>query len=269
MRTWPNSKNPNVLISLSVFVALLAACSTLTATPEPTAQATQTIEQPTVTAEAPTQEPTAKPTAEPTLSPIERNYEWTDGEAVTVRADFTEEQLAEKLEGLHIFPLVNSEHIGIYQQRCILENISFLKENAYIRIGDFAITVTGQCTYLDVNRERQTIAVALVVRNTVNKSEWIPPGRITASITSPELIPERFAIATSASGAEITAGSEIFVLFNLQNLANRKNFKGAEHHGALVDELYTQEMIDQYVNTGNPEAFESPLLVPFSVMKSQ
>ncbi|UYN91372.1 MAG: hypothetical protein KIT70_08400 [Anaerolineales bacterium] len=258
-----------MLISLSVFVALLAACSTPTATPEPTVQAKQTSEQSTATVENPTQEPTAKPTA--TLAPAERNYEWTDGEAVTVRADFTEEELAEKLEGLHIFPLVNSEHIGIYQQRCILENISFLKEHAYIRIGNFGITVTGQCTYLDINRERQTITVALVVHNIAEKTTWIPPDRVMPGIvrSDPHLIQEIFAEDTDAAGGEITAGSEIFVLFSLRNPSNQRNFMGAEHHGALVDEIYTEEMIQGYVTTGNPEVFESLLLVPLSVMKSQ
>lgn len=255
-------------VLIACWVCAAAACSG-PAVP-PTAVATQAMEQPSPTVEASTTEPAEIPTAEPTLSPAERNYEWTDKEAVTVRADLTEEELAEELESLHVFPLINSEHVGIYEQICILERISFLKEDAYIRIGDFAITVAGQCTYLDVNRERQTITLALVVQNTVNKTQWMPPNRIMPGVTGPNLIQERFAEVTAATAqGEITAGSKVAVDLNLPNPINQKNFKGVDHHGTLVDELYTQEMINEYVNTGDPEAFESSLLVPFSVMKSE
>lgn len=169
-----------------------------------------------------------------------------------------------------MFPLIKNESAGTYGQLCILESISFLKENAYIRIGDFAITVTGQCTYLDVNKEQQTITVALVVQNTANKTQWMPPNRIMPGVTGPNFIQERFAEVTAATAqGEITAGSRVSISFNRSNPNNRADFKASEHHGALVDELYTSEMIDEYINTGNPEVFDSPLLVPFSAAKNQ
>lgn len=261
--------NPFISLCVLALLVLLAACGARQPLPAHQSK-TPTAEPPTPTA-APTLQPantatsvlTSEPTPEPTLSPAERNYEWTDEEAVTVRMAATEEEIQKALEQLlSRFPLTYSEARGAYGTFCLIESISFLKEGHYVNVGDFDIRVTAQCSYLDVSNEKQTVTVALVVENRAENTAWTPKFGIMDATFAPSFIQEFF-----EKSEDIKPGSVINVVFGLPNEVNQNiqvSTEGAVHHGSAMGQLHSAEEISAYTITGNPEALGNPLILSFS-----
>ena len=160
----------------------------------------------------------------------------------------------------YIYPLIKNSETGTYSIACTLEKLNFLKEGSYIRIGDFDVRVTGECSYLDVNREKQTALVALAVQNSVEGGTWMP-NFVAPGVFAPSVIQESFETST-----KIKPGMILDIAFNLPD-ANNLSLKGAAHHGRAVEQLYTQEEIKKFVRTKNPNSLNNKIIMPLSIAR--
>jgi len=182
--------------------------------------------------------------------------------ADSVELNASEEEITQKLAelGQYGFPLGYNEALSTYSRLCLVEKLNFLKEGSYIRIGDFDVRVTGECSYLDVNREKQTALVALAVQNSVEGGTWMP-NFVAPGVFAPSVIQESFETST-----KIKPGMILDIAFNLPD-ANNLSLKGAAHHGRAVEQLYTQEEIKKFVRTKNPNSLNNKIIMPLSIAR--
>lgn len=241
---------------MGLSVAGLIACSPIVSDSTPTSRHS---ESPIST------ETQLAPTAEPSPT-VERVFgEWTSAEAVTVRINATDEEIKQAIEvstetqsTQWEFPIHYYESEGVWVKACLLESISFLKESSYIKKGDFTITVTGRCSYLDANHDLQTITLALFVENS-KEGTTAPPGHgILPAKISPSFIQDFLKTWTTTGGEspelEIKPGTIISLQINLPNATNAQIYPQVDHHGDLIAAQYTQTQLEEYAQTGDPEA---------------
>jgi len=220
---------------------------------------TEILATPTIEASSATQ---------PTLSPAERNYEWTAAEAVTVELDATEEEIQQAMESTlsAYFPLTENPEFGTFGFYGLLTSISYLEESAYVRAGDFAVTVTGRLRYLDADEDTQEITVAVVIENLVERTVWVPYASEAVSTHVPSQFAQEFFEAHT--DGFVKPGTVVNLQFGLPNLTNQQATLGALHHGELVANLYELTSLENFIQTGDAENLGG-LLVPYLVSQRQ
>lgn len=153
---------------------------------------------------------------------------------------------------------------------CVLESISYLKQGNYIEFGNYAVRATGQCSYLDVNRERQTVTIALVVQYQDENigSTWWPAEQSIAPGTArtDDLVQQSYELFWDSTGKP---GDVVTILFGWPNPINRADMVGAEHHGDLIPLAMTREQLEAFVQTKDPTALPEKLLIPFHIQRSE
>lgn len=160
--------------------------------------------------------------------------------------------------------MVFNESAGTYYQLCLLESVSYLKEGNYIEFGNYAVRVTGQCSYLDVNRERQTVTIALIIQNTAEKTTWTPKITEIQSTLYPDWALQEIYERLQTVGKP---GDVIGVSFGPAGTRIRSQYLGGQHHADLLGEIYTLEQLQEYIKSGDPSLLEN-LLVPVYVSRS-
>lgn len=267
-------KNIKAVLALSLF---LSACMPSMVghveaqTPkEPTQTSTQT--------ETPTQTPTTAPTETPTLTPEPTEVpifgEWSEDQAKTVELGLTREEVREMLDAQyffpssHSFPLDFSADSSAWTQACLLESMSYLNENSYVRIGKYAITVTGRCTYLDAKKEMQTITIPIMIEDTVRKMTSIPGHAVFPIVVRPRTIQEFIKSVTTADMTiperEVKPGVILNLDFNMPNARNNHIYPQVENHGELISQTHTYEELERFAKTGDPSEI-GKMLIPIEV----
>lgn len=258
----------------ALLAIVLTACST---SPEPTIAVDNTstaaetinsndgIERPTLPTDEIINTPAATETpAEPTTTPTPEASPTPTLNAITETLNATEAELTAAIEEYASqAPLIYNEGSGSYELFCILENIHFLRESAYTTIGDYDILVVGDCSYLDINGDKQTVRVALSIQNHAEETTWMPHRSIVPGIYARN---GRIKEAFEESAGGIEPGSRILVSFGLPNSGN-EGLLGGRHNADLASEVYVSDNHHTFAESGNPEELTTPL-IPFDVLRS-
>jgi len=158
----------STIIFLSFF--LLSSCTpTQGNEPPSTPVIARDVLTPTNTV-APSNTPEALPSETATLAPTA-----TINAQIVTQSAIAEFELATRIEGRlelirNQFPLDFNRHFESYDFLCVFEEINFLDESEFITVGNDQITVTGDCSYLDLDRNKQTVTVALLIQNIANRT---------------------------------------------------------------------------------------------------
>lgn len=169
----------------------------------------------------------------------------------------------------YIEPVKINEEAGTFYFDCVLEKINFLNEPEYLTYEQFSITVTADCGYYNVSREKDFVILALMVENTVEQTTSLPGNNVLPLVIRPRTIEDFLKQITTADGSfpekEIKAGSIVRVNFNTTNSINSVQYVAANHHGRWIDYLYSSDELIRFSETKNSKLLPNRLLIPMGV----